>query len=341
MRQRLFVSHAVVIVVALFVLAVVLVLITASGEALSLGTGRRMDGPPALLLAVTAAAIAAGLVSWRVARRLAQPLEQISAATRALAAGRYEVQVPGADIIELDTLAGDVNRLAAELATTEERRLRLIGDVAHELCNPLSTIQGTMEALLDGVVAANDDTYDRIGREAARLRRLADDLSSLSAAGELGVLNHHTVDLDVLLADVVAHLQPQSAAKDLDLALETVPMPSIRGDADRLTQVLMNVIGNAIQYTDAGAIGVGAGSADGVITVVVTDTGRGLAAEDQTRIFERFHRVDQHFTDGTGVGLAIAKLIVEAHGGSIEARSDGLGTGTTVTIELPATRSST
>ncbi|MEL6985056.1 MAG: HAMP domain-containing sensor histidine kinase, partial [Actinomycetota bacterium] len=172
---------------------------------------------------------------------------------------------------------------------------------------------------------------------AARLRRLADDLSSLSSAGELGTNDRGAVDLAALLVDVVAHLQPQSAAKDLTLTAHSDPLPSIQGDADRLTQVLTNVVGNAIQYTDAGHIEVRAGSANGVVTISVTDTGRGLAPEDQTRIFERFHRVDQHFADGTGVGLAIAKLIVEAHGGTIGAQSDGLGTGTTITIGLPVT----
>ncbi|MDJ0770821.1 MAG: HAMP domain-containing sensor histidine kinase [Ilumatobacter sp.] len=335
LRRRLFGSHLVVMVVALAVLAAVVGLIALAGDGKVDGDGRRGDGPSALLLGLAAAASASGLVSWRMSRRLARPLEQIGGATRELAIGRYDVRVPGADTTELDELAGDVNQLAHELDTTEHRRLRLIGDVAHELRNPLSTIEGTMEALLDGVVSADDDTYARIGREAARLRRLADDLSSLSSAGELAELDRESVDLAAIVADVVAQLEPQATAKGLRLTLEPAAPTVVRGDGDRLTQVLTNVVGNAVQYTDIGGVTVRSTSDESAVVIEVSDTGRGLAADELTRIFERFYRVDEHFGDGTGVGLAIAKLIVEAHGGTITATSPGDGLGTTVVIELP------
>ncbi len=339
LRRRLFGSHLLVMAVALGVLvvgaAVVFGVLRLLGEHRIGGRGSGGDGPFALLVGLGAAALASGLVSWRVARRLSEPLEDIGAATRELATGRYGVRLPGADTAELDALAGDVNRLATELETTEQRRLRLIGDVAHELRNPLSTVEGTMEALLDGVLPASDDVYARIGREAARLRRLADDLSSLSAAGELRVPAREDVDLSALAGDVVAQLEPQATAKGLELRLEAPAPQPAAVDRDRITQVLMNVVGNAVQYTERGGATVAVrGDADEVVVDVV-DSGRGLAAEDQTRIFERFHRVDEHFTDGTGVGLAIARLIVEAHDGRITAASDGLGHGTHVRIALP------
>lgn len=339
MRRQLFRSHLLVMVVALAVLAVVLGIVALVGEATSLRLERRDGGPGALLLGLLAAAIASALVSWRVTNRLARPLEDIGAATRQLAVGRYGVRAPAAGIVELDDLAEDVNQLAHELDTTEQRRLRLIGDVAHELRNPLSTIQGTMEALLDGVVSADDETFARVGREAARLRRLADDLSSLSGAGELGAVARESLELTPILCDVVAQLEPQASAKDLELRLKDAKVPAIAGDKDRLTQVFMNVVGNAVQYTDVGAICVRAYEKGGAVIVEVSDTGRGLAAVDRSRIFERFHRVDQHLTEGTGVGLAIAKLIVEAHGGRIAAVSEGLGLGTTVRIEVPVVES--
>lgn len=339
LRRRLFGSHLLVMGVALVVLLVGVGFVALLSEALgarhSLGRGpSENDAPFGLLVGVGAAAVASALVSWRVTQRLAGPLEQISAATKALAAGNYDIEVPGADTVEVDALADDVNQLAHELRTTEERRLRLIGDVAHELRNPLSTIEGTMEALLDGVVAADEETFTRIGREASRLRRLADDLSSLSAAAEFGRFDESDVDLHNVLADVVAQLEPQALATGLDLTFAGAPA-TVRGDRDRLTQVCMNVVGNAIQYTESGSITVRMASMPDRVTIEVEDTGRGLAAEDQTRIFERFHRVDEHFSDGTGVGLAISKLIVEAHGGTIMATSAGLGTGTVLRIELP------
>lgn len=339
LRRRLFGSHLLVMVVALGVLFVAFGIVVAlfdlfGGHRGGLGRSEE-SGPIGLLVGLGAAATASAFVSWRVARRLTQPLVAIGTATRELAAGRYDVRVPNADTVELDRLAVDVNQLAHALDTTEQRRLRLIGDVAHELRNPLSTIEGTMEALLDGVVEAEPDTYARIGREAARLRRLADDLSSLSSAGELAITATEDVDLAELAGTVVAQLEPQATAKGLALELDAAGVPTIRGDRDRLTQVLTNVIGNAVQYTDGGSIVVRVSTAGVGVVVEVVDTGRGLAAEDLTRVFERFHRVDQHFSDGTGVGLAIAKLIVEAHSGRITASSPGIRQGSIFRIELP------
>jgi len=275
LRRRLFGSHLLVMGVALVVLLIGVGLVALLSEAFgarhSLGRGpNESDAPFGLLVGVGAAAIASALVSWRITQRLAGPLEQISAATKALAAGNYDIEVPGADTVEVDALADDVNQLAHELRTTEERRLRLIGDV----------------------------------------------------------------DLQRMVADVVAQLEPQALATDLDLTFAG-QSATVRGDRDRLTQVLMNVVGNAIQYTESGAVAVRMASMPDRVRIEVEDTGRGLAAEDQTRIFERFHRVDEHFSDGTGVGLAISKLIVEAHGGTIVATSTGLGLGTVLRIELP------
>ncbi len=345
LRRRLFGTHLQVMFVALLVVLVGVLVFGAVavllGEAKGIGgppePGRDREGPLGLFVGLGAAAIAAALVSWRVTNRLAQPLEEIGQATQALAAGRYDVRVPHSDTVELDALATNVNDLADELRTTEERRLRLIGDVAHELRNPLSTIEGTMEGLLDGVVPATDETFARIGREAARLRRLADDLSSLSAAGEPGRIVRSIVDLAAIARDVVAQLEPQAQAKTLSLRLETPARAVLAdGDRDRLTQVLTNVVGNAVQYTDSGSVSVTVETAPHDVVVTVSDTGRGLASGDDERIFERFHRVDQHFSDGTGVGLAIARMLVHAHGGSIEAYSAGLDQGMTVRIALPA-----
>lgn len=336
LRRRLFGSHLLVIAVALAVVVIIVGGLGLAGETRSSSPDRRDDsGPLVPLVGLAVAAVSAGLVSWRSARQLAEPLEAVGAATRDLAAGRYSTLVPESDVFELDSLASDVNQLARDLETTEQRRLRLIGDVAHELRNPLTTIEGTMEALLDGVIPADDETHARIGREASRLRRLADDLSSLSAAGELEIVGHDLVDLASVTSDVVSQLEPQAAAKGLRLTVDTPPLVEIRGDRDRLVQVLMNVVGNAVQYTDAGDVSVHVTSANGTTSVTVRDTGRGLAEPDVVRVFERFHRIDEQFTDGTGVGLAIAKLIVEAHSGRIFARSDGLGSGSIFHIELP------
>lgn len=344
LQRRLFGSHLLVILVALAVLAVGALLvvglleIVGGGRTFNRGS-RNGSGPFGLLVGGVAAVIASGLVSWRVSRQLAAPLEAISDATRELAVGRYDVRVPGADTAELNAVAADVNELAEELRTSEERRLRLIGDVAHELRNPLSTIEGTMEALVDGVVEPDDQTFLRIGREAARLRRLADDLSSLSSAGELGIAERLVVDMAEVAKGAVAQLQPQAEAKGLSLAIDAGKSHNVLGDVDRLLQVLINVIGNAIQYTDAGGVSVMLSGADPVV-LEISDTGRGLSTADQAQIFERFYRVNNQVSDGTGVGLAISKLLVEAHGGAVSATSPGLERGTSIRIELPAAVSS-
>ena len=339
LRRRLFGSHLLVMAVALAVLVLGAILVVGVLGVLDDGRGfdresRSDAGPFGLLVGVAAASVAAGLVSWGMTRRLAAPLEAISQTTRELASGNYDVRAPSSDTVELDAVAADVNQLAEELRTSEERRLRLIGDVAHELRNPLSTIEGTMEALVDRMVEADDTTFMRIGREASRLRRLADDLSSLSSAGEFGLGEQRVVDVEPLARRAVTQLAPQAEAKGLALTIEANGPHNVLGDADRLMQVLINVIGNASQYTETGGVSVLL-SGDAPVVIEIVDTGRGLESSDQSFVFERFYRVDEQFADGTGVGLAISKLLVEAHHGVITATSPGLGKGTSLRIELP------
>ncbi len=347
LRRQLFRSHLLVMLVTVGILVVVAAVGLAAMAALGIdvqrGTGEsghNDDRPPvpfALLVPLGAALLGASLISWSVARRLAAPIEAARKATHQLVSGRYDVRVEGGDVAELAELADDVNRLASTLESTERRRLRLLGDVAHELRNPLATIEASMEALMDGVVAPDDETFARVAREAARLRRLAGDLSELSAVSEPVSGLRDPVDLGELLQSVSEHLAPQAAAKELELyVIAEQSNPVVLGDRDRLVQVFTNVIGNAIQYTDRGSVTITLDASDDHSELItsVADTGRGLDAADQERIFERFYRVATD-SEGTGVGLAIAKRLVEAHGGSIGATSDGVGRGATVTVRLP------
>ena len=190
---------------------------------------------------------------------------------------------------------------------------------------------------MDGVIEADDETFAGIAREASRLRRLANDLSALSASAEQGLRGDAgLVDLAAVATSVIDMLTVQADAKHLELHLTAPPTALVRGDQDRLTQVLTNVVGNAIQYTESGRIDVDVSIGDGAVLVTVADTGRGLEPDDLTRVFDRFHRVDEHFADGTGVGLTIARQIVWTHGGTIAAASDGRGQGTIFTIEFPS-----
>lgn len=297
-------------------------------------------GPLVLLVPLGAAAVASAFVSWRVAQRLAAPIEATRQATKQLAGGRYDVEVDGGSVTELAELADDVNQLGDELRATEQRRLRLVGDVAHELRNPLATIEASMEALMDGVVPATDETFARVAREAARLRRLAGDLSELSATAESSAVSAtQRVDVAEVISHVVSQLTPQARAKDLDLRWSGAAGLTVVGDRDRLVQVFTNIVGNAVQYTDSGHVAVDAGivalAATSAVQVTVSDTGPGLEPNEQTLIFERFHRVETNDAAGTGVGLAIAKSLVEAHGGTITATSAGPAQGAKFTVVLP------
>ncbi|MEM9606483.1 MAG: ATP-binding protein [Actinomycetota bacterium] len=343
LRRQLFRSHLLVMFAAVgvmillgLVLGLIFELVTGWPGSPGKGGDEESFGPFLLLGIISAALIAASFVSLRVTRRLAAPMERLGRATRRMASGDYDVTVERTGVDELDALGDDVQTLARTLAETEERRLRLIGDIAHELRTPLSTIEGSMEALMDGVVAADDETFAGIGREAARLRRLAGDLSALSSSAEQDPLTHGArLDLAGLARRVVELLQVQAEAKDLSLRIDAVGPIWVRGDEDRLVQVLTNVIGNAIQYTDEGRVDVTTAAGVDDATVTVADTGRGLTGEEVAQVFERFYRADDQYADGTGVGLTIARQLVWAHGGSLEASSAGTGRGSTFAVTLP------
>ncbi len=355
LRQQLFRSHLVVIVVAVatfvvaaMVMGVVLFALDNTvfdqfGSRRGRGSSTKSVAPFFGLIAVLgSASLAAAVVAWRVSARLAQPLEAMQRATSQLAAGNYRVRVDASgSATEVQQLANTVNDLAAALDSTEQQRLHLIGEVAHELRTPLSTIEGSMEALMDGVIEANDTTYSTIAREAARLRRVAGDLSALSASREV-TLAPAIVDVASNVADIVARLSPQAEAKGLELGLDIESGTTVWADPDRLTQILINVVGNAIAYTPSGSITITAslsgqdqGKQHPATLIEVTDTGRGLANDDLSRIFERFYRVDGTLAGGTGVGLAIVAGLMAAHGGTASAASPGLGHGSTISLWFP------
>ena len=277
------------------------------------------------------------IVARRYARRIIEPINDVGRAARMLASGNYSVRVPAPRETELADLARDINALAEQLEQTESQRLRLIGDVAHELRTPLQTIEGSMEALMDGVVEPSDEVFAAIAEEAARLKRLAFDLSNLSKTEEGSYrLDLRSLDLRDEVKDVIELLDHQADAKEVSLALRAGVGVDVMGDPDRLAQILTNVIGNALAYTAAGgAVTVDVFEENGRAVVRVDDTGIGLAPDDLGRIFERFYRVDDRSSTGTGVGLTIARTLIRAHGGDITVSSPGVGKGTRFEVDLP------
>jgi signal transduction histidine kinase len=296
-----------------------------------------------LLLSAGAASLAAIAVSLFVSTQIVTPLQRLLAASRRIAAGHYAERVPANEADELGALATQFNIMAAELESAERRRVALIGDVAHELRTPLATIEGYTEGLLDGVVAPGAETWALLHDEVGRLRRLVQDLQELSRAEARQLpLHQRPCDPAELVGQALARITPQFAEKDITL-INAIPIPSglpaVQADADRIIQVLINLLGNALRYTPSGGtIRVSAERQDGAVAFHVADTGIGIAREHLPYLFERFYRVDKarsRALGGSGIGLTIARVLVEAHDGRIWVTSPGPNQGTTVSFTLP------
>lgn len=292
----------------------------------------------ALLIALVTSLAVAAVVAALVARQILRPIERVRAATRRLAAGHYGEPIEPPAEAELAALVEDVNALATALAHTEQRRAELVSDVAHELRNPLTTIRGYAEGMLDGVISPDRDVLTAVLTEVGHLQRLAGDLSTLSNADEGRLtLAGGPVDLHELAGAVVESFRPRAAEQGIGLGLEGGPA-IVNGDHDRLVQVVGNLVANALTYTPAGGrVSVYVGVSGESARVTVADSGIGLAAGDLERVFERFYRV--HGVDrppgGSGIGLAIARAVARAHGGDVVASSAGPGQGATFTLRLP------
>ncbi len=294
-----------------------------------------------LLVAVMLAFITAVFVSTFVTRRIVKPVQAMKAVSQRIANGRYDerVQVIGED--ELADLAQSFNQMAHTLAQTEERRRQLIGDVAHELRTPLSSIRSVMEGLIDGVLPVEPSTFLDVQREVNRLQQLVHDLEELSKA-EAGELSMELawVKPTTFVGTAVARLAMQYEDKGVQLHTDLPDnLPDVKVDPARMTQVMLNLLGNALQYTPSGSeVVVTARAEPQQLILTVQDSGIGLSADSLPHIFERFYRVDKSRSragGGSGIGLTISKHIVEAHNGRLTVTSPGLGQGSTFTLTLP------
>jgi histidine kinase len=294
-----------------------------------------------LLVAATLAIITAVFVSTFVTRRIVKPVREMQSASRHIASGHYKerVQVTGED--ELAELAQSFNQMAHTLAQTEERRRQLVGDVAHELRTPLSSIKSVMEGLQDGVLAAEPATFLSVEREVNRLQRLIRDLEELSKAeaGQIP-LELELVNPDAFIKTAVDRLVPQFDDKGVKLYTGLPEkLPDVQVDQERMTQVMLNLLGNALQCTpEGGQVLISAWNNIHHVSITVQDTGIGIPSESLSHIFERFYRVDKSRSrtgGGSGIGLTISRHLVEAHGGQLTAVSPGLNQGSTFTICLP------
>jgi two-component system sensor histidine kinase BaeS len=287
---------------------------------------------------VPLAILAVFIVGFTVARglrRLVIPLGDLIDAAESVEAGDYATRVRPRGPRELRSLARAFNAMSARLESSEEQRRRLLADVTHELRTPLTIMQGNLEALLDGVYPADAEHLEPILDATRVLSRLVDDLRTLSLA-EAGALTLHREPTDTadLVSDAVASFRTQADAAGITLvAAVGDALPQIDVDPVRMREVLSNLLSNALRYTPrGGTIRVSAAASDGKLRVSVKDSGPGIAPEALPHVFDRFYKSEE--SHGAGLGLAIAKSLVVAHGGEIGVTST-LGQGTEMLITLP------
>lgn len=295
-----------------------------------------------LTLAAVAALIAAVIASWILVRQVARPVEQLAHAADAVAAGRYDVRVPAVPVGgELQRLSDAFSHMATRLADSDAARSRLLSDLSHELRTPLATLAAYIDGMEDGVVPANTESWQTMRGQVGRLHRLTIDVREAASADE-DALDLHLSQVDpVLLAHAaLSAAAPRYAERGVELSYHgTATAPTVRGDPERLGQVLANLLDNALRHTPrAGHVSITVENPAKQVLLRITDDGTGIPPGQLEAIFERFHRGDAARVDadgtGSGLGLTIARAIVHAHGGTLTAASTGLGA--TFTIRLPA-----
>ena len=293
-------------------------------------------------IALVAATITALAVTWYFSRRVQRSIAQVSTAAAHVASGQYDARVVDPRLgWEFAVLAATSNTLAERLEATETTRRRMLADLAHEMRTPLATVDAHLEAIEDGVRTLDDDTLGVIRLSTQRLRRLAEDISSVSRAeeGTLDIARQPIAASSLALA-AAQTADDRFAASGTILATDLSTDAEIRVDPDRIGQVLTNLLDNALRHTpEGGTVRIACRLRRPWVEYVVTDTGDGIAPEHLSHVFDRFYRSDAaraRAHGGSGIGLSIARALVEAHGGEMAASSDGPGRGAEFTVRLRA-----
>lgn len=284
--------------------------------------------------------IVAVLLAAAISRTLARPLVRLEQAAEDVAKGHYDQRVPEDGPAEFRALAAAFNHMSGEVQATQQAQKDFVANVSHDLKTPLTSIQGYSQAIMDGAAKDPAGAAKIIYEEAGRLNRMVTQLTDLERL-QSGRLSMRQVAVDVgrLAAAVGERLAIVAQDWGLRLHVNTPTVPEVMGDGDRLAQVLTNLVSNAIKYTPSGGeVWLQTQVNNGGVEIVVRDSGQGIAAEELSRIFERFYQVDKARGPrrGAGLGLAITQEIVAAHGGQISVSSAGVGKGSTFTVWLPS-----
>lgn len=290
-------------------------------------------------ISVLVTSAVAVVISYWMAKTISSPLKKLMSSIKKLSRGEeeYEVQITTND--EFQELGDEFNDMAKKLAQNEEIRKSLVADVAHELRTPLTILQGKLESILEGVNSPTEEVILELTDEVYRLNRLVSDLQqlSLAEAGNLP-LNKQFINFKILTQKICHQLEWLADEKAITLSYNDIPNCKLSLDSDRITQVLVNIIGNALRYTpESGRVEVKGQEKEDSFILHVFNTGPGIPKEQLPFIFDRFYKGDSSRTrngGGTGLGLSIAKGFVEAHKGNITVQSSSR-TGTVITVTLP------
>jgi heavy metal sensor kinase len=291
-----------------------------------------------LLVLLPLAAAVAALLGYLLTRRMLRPLARMQATAAEISSqdlSRRLGVAAGGD--EVSQLAATFDAMLDRLEASFVRERRFVADASHELRTPLAALQAIVSVTRERPRSAGEyeQALDDVDGETARLRTLVENLLELARGDAERLAEREPIDVSGLLRDVCASLEVLTDDKGLTLTCEVEDGLAVEGDGDALVRLFVNVVDNAIKYTDEGYVGVAAAAADGGIAVTVRDSGRGVPAEQLPHLFERFYRGDaSRSAEGSGLGLAIARLIAEAHGGAITIDSTE-GEGTTVSVTLP------
>jgi signal transduction histidine kinase len=297
-----------------------------------------------LFLAGGTAGLLAVVVGLVLARRLSHPLQELHDAVTGVAAGNLQQEVGPRGVGELEDVASAFNTMAHRLRESERQRQELLAAVAHELRTPLSIIEGNLEAMLDGVRAPTPDLIATLHTQSALLSQLITDLRDLSLADARQLsLRRQTIDLAVLCQESVEAMRVWMDERKVTTHMQVEGDTTAAVDPDRLRQVVQNLLHNAVRFTPAGGqvtvtvTGV-SGDQDRWVKLEVEDDGPGIPAEDLSRVFEPFYRVDpsrSRASGGTGMGLAVVRLLVQVHGGTVRAENRPTG-GSRFIVQVPA-----
>ena len=294
-----------------------------------------------IAVAITVAASTAFVVTAYLSRRLQHSIAELSQAAAAIAEGHYDIRVAPPQLgDEFENLAGSFNQMAQRLQSVGSTRRRMFGDLAHEIRTPVAVLEAYLEAVEDGVKTLDPQTIAMLREQTGRLVRFSADAGALAQAEESHTaIARGPVDTAELLTALKAAFADRYAAKAVALHTEAGDTAPIWADRQRLTQVLGNLLDNALRHTPAGGhVTLTTTRRGPEVAFTVTDDGDGIPAGHLPHVFERFYRADSardRGHGGSGIGLAIAKALTEAHGGHISAASRGPGQGTTFTVAVP------